>query len=152
MILLKLLAQTALASTVPVEPIPPSEETALNTIADDLLREVNKARVAKGLPFLFKWEPLTCAASMQNNYIKLTNRCDHDRINGVRKRLQSCGGTYGEAGEIIACGHVTAKDAVNAWLKSPQHERIMMDPSYNVFGATAYAGSYVVVFGEFKSE
>jgi uncharacterized protein YkwD len=130
---------------------PPDEDTALHTLADELLIEINRARFESGLDLLFKYEPAICAASMQNNYMVLEKTCGHDPGTNPLEKLYQCGGDWGGAGEIIACGYPDAKTTVDACINSPPHAKIILSPNYNVFGASAFGGNYVVTFGAFEA-
>lgn len=137
--------------TIAPEPVPPSQDTALHTIADELLTNINNARLKRGLDLLFKFEPAICSASIQNNYMVLEKTCSHDPERNPLEKLYECGGEWGGAGEVIACGYLDAKQTVDAWLNSPSHAKILLSPHYNVFGASAFGGNYVVTFGAYES-
>jgi uncharacterized protein YkwD len=75
-----------------------------------------------------------------------------DRIAAVgyynRSLSADCNCVKGYAlGENLARGQKTAKEAVDAWLKSPGHRKNLMDPAYTDTGIGVKSGVWVEHFG-----
>lgn len=114
-----------------------------------LERLINAARARQGLLTLELDDQLTCAASLQSGYLsQVTGVCTHVGIYGsdLPARLDLCGGRLA-AGEVLACGHINVTAAVEAWLKSPGHYKIIMDPRIKRMGGTMLEKQWVVTVG-----
>ena len=135
-------------STKQAAKLPPITIEASET--EDLLATINRERSKRGFKPLMSLSALTCAA--QNHALDIGPRkaCTHYGRDGSSfiTRAKRCGYNLTSGGEIVACGQKTAKDAVNAWLKSSGHYSIMMDPNQKYFGAGMKNNYWVVVFSK----
>lgn len=132
----------------PAEPIPPDVENVLFSFGEEMLIRINNVRLARKLPLLFKSDPAICAAGYQAAWLSETNTCNHIGRGKapLSTRLKLCGEKFSGSGEVVACGYVTAQHALDAWLKSPGHAKIILNSNYTAFGAGFVDGQWVVVF------
>ncbi len=75
--------------------------------------------------------------------------CSHQDANGKwpDDRARASGYTSGGVGEIIACRVRTPQEAVDGWMNSPRHKKILIDPSLHDIGI-GWGGPYsVALFG-----
>jgi len=113
---------------------------------EEVIGLINKERSARGINAIGINTPLMCSARLLSANLFQSKRCSHTDTLGQSpwQRAQICGGNAN--GEIIACGQRTAREAVDAWLRSPGHARIMLDPAMTSAGSWREGNYYVVVF------
>jgi len=69
----------------------------------------------------------------------------HPTEGGIADRVSAAGYEYDVVGENLAAGIWTASETVDAWLDSPTHFDILMDPTFTRVGiAVRYGGHYGV--------
>jgi uncharacterized protein YkwD len=111
----------------------------------EVLRRVNELRAAGAVcgtvsypaaPALNWNNLLQQAASGHSSEMAQSNYFSHDSLDGktFSQRLTDSGYNYSAAGENIAAGDATAKQAVDHWLNSPGHCANMMNSSYRDIG------------------
>ena len=71
---------------------------------------------------------------------------DHYLDGGPQDRAQRNGYT-GLVGETLVTGSPQAEQLMQAWLSSPPHRDIILDPQYRDIGVGCYEGSYVDASG-----
>ncbi len=127
---------------VPVPPIPTPYPGENGVVA-----AINAARAVKGLPKVVEDTRLNCAAIAHAKDIAPRNICGHVGSDGSQfwQRAQKCGGQA--LGEIVACGYLDEKGAVQGWDQSPGHAAIMYG-DYRKVGVGEVNGYYVAVFGQ----
>ena len=80
---------------------------------------------------------LGAAADYHSEDMASKNYFSHKLANGdsATKNIERFGYTnYRLVGENIAAGYETAREAMNAWEKSPEHDRNMRDPGFTQIG------------------
>lgn len=114
----------------------------------NLINEINIKRFGKSKPKLAIDTALVCASEDQARFMAEKRICTHTGRNysNFWQRAKKCGFIGNSGGEIIACGHKNAKDAVAAWIKSPGHNRIMFG-NYKYIGCDMVGNMWVCVFG-----
>ena len=114
--------------------------------ATDLVAEINRVRVARGLRKVTATAGLNCAAQRHAKDIGPRRVCSHTGSDGSSPwaRASRCGAKAD--GEIIACGHRTPAAAVQGWTKSPGHAAIMFNPNQTIVGAAMVDNYWVVDF------
>ena len=110
---------------------------------DDLQRdlaveeEINEIRVQYGLSPFFKSQKITQAALRHSNNMADNNFFNHTGSDGTRagNRLDEACYNWQAYGEIIAAGYGSPIGVVAAWMDSPGHKGIILDPGLADFGA-----------------
>lgn len=127
-------------------PTPPTTPTNPDQIAKAVIDEINTQRVEAGLAKLDEDTSLDCAAKAHADDAGKTLVCGHTGSDGSSPwdRAKACNNTEAN-GEVIACGQTSAKDAVAAWMASPGHHAIIMNPSAVAAGAAMFNNYWVVV-------
>jgi uncharacterized protein YkwD len=116
-----------------------------------LYNDVNKERVANGVPALSLDQAVNQSAQAKCDDMATNNYYDH-----INPTTQVQGYTYvpkyvantSYAAEILNQGGVkTAQEFVDSWMNSPPHKAAMLDPRYTLtgFGICAEAGLPTVV-------
>jgi uncharacterized protein YkwD len=107
-----------------------------------MLQLVNQYRGANGVGPLQLCPALSNAAQDFANVMAATGHFGHVGPDGRRTADRARDAGYGSAmvGENIAAGQPTAEDVMRAWINSPIHSGILLDPRYTHFGA-GQAGS-----------
>jgi hypothetical protein len=95
---------------------------------------VNQQRLKFGLPALNVSSKLNTSAQNWNDRMVGTGNFTHGSDNAFSNRLLAVGYNWGEGGENIATGYLTPRDAVAAWLASPEHCQNVLDPNYHDMG------------------
>jgi uncharacterized protein YkwD len=110
---------------------------------DDLQRdlaveeEINEIRVQYGLSPFFKSQKITQAALRHSNDMADNNFFNHTGSGGTRagNRLDEACYNWQAFGEIIAAGYGSPAGVVEAWMDSPGHKGIILNPGLADFGA-----------------
>lgn len=103
---------------------------------------VNQQRLLRGLPPLQPDAKLDFAAQTWTEAMIATDDFSHADLAG---RLSATRYNWSEAGENIATGYLTPRDAVAGWMASPDHCSNILSPDYVSMGtgeAPAPVGSY----------
>lgn len=114
----------------------------------DVINEINTKRLERGIAKVAVDSSLVCSAENQARFIGKYRVCTHtgSGYTAFWQRAKKCGFKGNAGGEIIACGHRSAKDAVDGWFKSPGHNRIMFG-NYKFVGCDMVNNYWVCVFG-----
>jgi uncharacterized protein YkwD len=130
-----LLAATAVAA-------PASTAPNINSYRASLLKAINAARSAQGLPPL-KLEPhLSLAARRYSRVLARTSQLSHTVLGtDVGQRLAAAGYRGQAFGEDLAVG-MNAQDTVAAWLASPMHRQVLLSPLFKRVGLGVAHGSW----------
>ena len=141
--LLSLLVVACDDGTAPPDP----RADALSQIEQDLLVTINGERTSRGLPYVVLREDLICAAQHHSKDIGERRACSHNGADGSGpgERVKACNGG-GWAGEIVACGQQTPRQAVDGWLNSPGHKGIMLDPDQKEVGVAMFGNHWTAIF------
>lgn len=118
-----------------------------------VLHYTNMHRVAHGHKRLALRGYLNAAAQLHANDMSKRHYFDHDTKGGsswdvriirtIRKRLGGKKDPNWAIGENIAFGQSSAKQVVDAWIASPEHNRNLLDPHFTHMGVGyAPAGKY----------
>lgn len=143
-----LLAETAVVGTtstasqpVATAPLAPAVTCGLSNFQQQILNEINKARVngrycgSKFFPSAppLAWNAKLAAAAAGNsadmaskNYFSHTSRDGRTFV----QRISAAGYTWQAAAENIAAGQTTIEQVVNGWVASPGHCTNIMNPVY----------------------
>jgi len=134
------------AQSIPVPPTPTERAVFLgNSVA--IVDRVNIERLKRGLNALDVDDTLTCAAAINAAFLAIIeNVCSHDAQGNLADRFNLCGAEYG-AGEVIACGYQDIESAVEGWMKSPSHYKMLMNPNLRRMGGTVIQTKFVVTVG-----
>lgn len=111
-----------------------------------LLDEINLARKKNMVPSVMIDERLTCAAKKHSEDLLRNNLCSHfgSDKSSPWDRSKTCGTTG--RGEIIVCGTRKPQRAVSAWLESPGHRKILLDPQNTQVGISNDGPIWVALF------
>jgi uncharacterized protein YkwD len=122
---------------------------------------INEIRLSRGLPSLAKDPRINQAALRHSNDMADNNFFDHVGSDGTRagERLEGACYNWQAYGEIIAAGYKSPSSVVAAWMDSPGHRGIILDPGYADFGAgyaykaySRYKHYWTVDFGLLEPE
>jgi uncharacterized protein YkwD len=111
-----------------------------------ILREVNHVRVDHGLHPLVLSRGLRAAAAFQSRALLAQGVFDHDSpaagsfAERLRRFYPVGSARAWSVGENLlwSSGGIDATEAVKLWLESPEHRRILLDPSWREFGTGAF--------------
>jgi uncharacterized protein YkwD len=95
---------------------------------------INQQRLRFGLPAMAVSTDLNHSAQGWTNKMVATGQFTHGSDSAFSNRLLSAGFNWGEAGENIATGFLTPRDAVAGWMASPDHCQNILDPDYRQMG------------------
>lgn len=124
--------------------------------AQDLLDEINGARAREGAPPLWADVLLAKAAGAHAQALAEGGASGHFGYDGSDplKRIEEVGYLPRAFGENIARGSLAPRLIVEAWLLSPGHRQILLEPSYQEIGLGGMLSSddpiWVAVFGSEK--
>jgi uncharacterized protein YkwD len=102
------------------------------TLAVDCL--INEQRLAHGLPEMTVSQKLNTSAQGWNDTMIQTNFFGHGTDSQFEARINAVNYDWQEAGENIASGFQTPRDAVAAWMASPEHCTNVLNPDYRDMG------------------
>jgi len=113
----------------------------------DLLEEINKEREAAKVGELYISTRLKCAADRHSNDMGKNKNCSHTGTDKTSPwdRAEKCGTKA--YGEIIACGQSTPRKAVDGWLKSAPHKKIMLNGRFKSVGLGMENNYWTAIFG-----
>lgn len=115
---------TSQSATLPVQR---NEALSVRAMENEIFHLVNRYRRSKGLSSLESGEALRKEAeghslNMARGKIPLSHNGFDTRIERIRRAT----GVKGRSGENVAEGYKTARQVVDAWIKSPGHRRHML--------------------------
>lgn len=113
---------------------------SINT--QEMLVQVNSARIANNLPPLTMNDQLSNAALSKAQHMFANNYWAHFAPDGTSPWgfIKNAGYSYQYAGENLAKGFTNSNDVVNAWLASPTHRDNIMSNKYNDIGFAVLEG------------
>ena len=121
--------------------------SAERTAQDQLLSEINEARVTHGRPPLLRSAVLTRPAHQQSSFVARTGAMGHDGPDGspFYVRLYRAGFPRTRAvaetlGMVGGCSTAASAQIVRIWLHSPPHRRILLSSRYRVVGVGVATG------------
>ena len=116
----------------------------------ELMSSINLERKNKKIGQLTTNSGLLCAAQFHAKDIGSRKTCSHYGKDGstFQSRAKRCGFNLVTGGEIVACGYKSARTAVDGWIASPGHNRIIFNPLYKLFGCDMYNNYWVCVFSK----
>lgn len=119
-----------------------SVDAGLSAYASEVVRLVNEARAAQGLPALKADAGVSAAAQVRAS--ELRTLFSHTRPNGTScfTALKEGGVSYRSAGENIAYGQQTPAAVMQAWMNSAGHRANILSKNYTTIGV-----GYTVVNG-----
>jgi uncharacterized protein YkwD len=135
--------QTSIVEFVAEEPLHEefASATALGVPAEPqghkLVRLTNAKRANQGLPPLKVASELTEAAQFHSNWMASRDCFEHNcpgEPDWVQRIVNAGYLNYSHLGENIAAGYASAKDVVQAWMKSPGHRDNMLNSDYREAG------------------
>lgn len=114
----------------------------------ELWEAVNKARIDHGVPVLSQKEILCTIASIRlNELLKLNTLDEHKGFPLVVDRFKDSQDMPGNVAEFLIMGYPTSQDAVQAWLNTLGHAKLLTGGEF-VWGCTyAQAGFGVAIAG-----
>lgn len=132
-------ARVVLSPSAPDCPIPHNSAE----FADQLLRLINIKRFEVGAveldPALSAIAESYACAMIADDFFGHT----HPTAGGIAERVSAAGYEYNVVGENLAAGIWTAPETFDAWLESPTHLDILIDPTFaNVGIAIRHGGRY----------
>jgi len=143
------LISTIVSATPPWRDVPPYRAAVPSGWGTALAGHINLKRLDRNLPQLGLDDQLICASSLQAAYLaQMIGICIHQGFSGsdLKTRVDLCGGPL-PSGEVLGCGHETYWAVVDAWMKSPAHYKIIMDPRAKRIGGAMLSKQWVVVVG-----
>jgi uncharacterized protein YkwD len=138
-----LLAFAVLAAIVPGASARSSRGTrSLRAYTSALVRAINGARAANGLPALQVDVRLQTAAVGQSTFLASVGRLDHSGPDGsnVLTRVMRLGYRGHMVGEDLAAGMGPAA-TVRAWMASPGHRENLLASGFHMLGVGVAVGS-----------
>jgi uncharacterized protein YkwD len=121
---------------------PFSAGAGLNTQESALLQEMNRVRVAHGVPALQNDTHLQRAATSHSREMLESNTFSHGAFGS---RMLQFDVSFNTAGENLAWGTGSlgrAHAIVAAWLASPEHRANLLRPSFRRVGIGEVAGTF----------
>ena len=130
--LLVLAASSLLASCIPPLGVTPCGENP----AQELLAEINRVRRLEGVPPVRPNEHLARAAQAHASSLAQGQGSGHFGVDGSDPliRIRAAGYLPLEFGENIAWGSSAPARIVRAWMDSPGHRLVLLDPDYDEIG------------------
>lgn len=140
---------SAAGTAPPWKEAPPYKVAVPSGWGTALAGHINLKRLDRNLPQLALDDQFICASSLQAAYLaQVIGVCIHQGFSGsdLKTRVDLCGGAL-PSGEVLGCGHETYWAVVDAWMASPVHYRIIMDPKAKRIGGAMLNKQWVVVVG-----
>jgi uncharacterized protein YkwD len=109
---------------------------------------INQQRTSRGLPPLTENSKLDSVSQNWTNWMVANDQFTHGT--NFAGRVTASGYDWQTAGENIATGYDTPRDAVTAWMASPDHCRNILDPSFRDVG-TGVVTAPVASFASYPS-
>tara|TARA_R110001583_G_scaffold412_2_gene3824 strand:+ start:66438 stop:66944 length:507 start_codon:yes stop_codon:yes gene_type:complete len=111
--------------------------TAIET---EILDLVNAHRTSLGLTTLSKLNIISGVADGHTNYMIEVDQLNHDNFSQRSQTLMNEAGAK-TVGENVAYGFNSAQGAVNGWLNSATHRKLIENPNYTHFGISTNSNS-----------
>jgi len=123
---------TSEENSTPIEPLLPTMDYVFNSDELETMALINKYRQDIGLNILQQNKHVSYLAEQHNTYMITNNIVSHDgfdeRYNNIVEVLKAI-----KVGENIAYNYKSPKAALDAWLLSPGHKKII-EGDYTHFG------------------
>lgn len=118
-----------------------------NLMIPEIINMVNSERTRRGIAPLVENKVLSRAAQNKTNDEQKYNYFSHTSPFGLSLRywLKKEGYQFNYAGENLAKNYTTAKEVVNAWMKSPTHKANILDKDFKEIGI-GVTGIYVAQY------
>jgi uncharacterized protein YkwD len=115
---------------------PASDAVGLAALRREVLSEVNAERVRRGREPLGRDPALEQAAQRHAEDMLRRRYFEHESPEGrsVRDRVEDAGYSWRIVGENLASGPRTPDEAVDGWMGSPAHRRILLDRRFADLG------------------
>jgi len=123
--------------------VPSAGAAGLNRSEDALLREMNRVRVARGLPPLAFDANLERAARAHSREMLRTGAFEHGDYGSRLVRFDVHAASAGENIAWIARPRWLARRIVAAWLRSPGHRANLLATSFTRVGVGVLAGPFL---------
>lgn len=117
---------------VVAEPIPATMDYTYNSDELEALALINSYRESIGLSVLMRNNHVSYKAKEHNEYMIQNNIVNHDGFGGRYENIIKVLGAI-KVGENVAYNYKTSKAALDAWLLSPAHKKII-EGDYTHFG------------------
>ncbi|MBG7630801.1 MAG: CAP domain-containing protein [Bacteroidetes bacterium] len=105
-----------------------------------ILDFINDYRVTRNLQPLNRLNSISSVALSHTKYMIGTGMVSHDKFS-ERSDFLMINENAQSVGENVAYGHGTAKDVVNAWIKSDSHRAVIENENYTEFGISVEKSS-----------
>lgn len=118
------------------EPIAPNPESS-NSLAElalfrgELLTLINAERTQRNIPPMSDSPALTCIAQSHTLDMVTHDYFSHYDIRGAapwERFAEATGAAEWYVGENLAAGQSSAREVLDAWLNSPDHRRLLLEP------------------------
>ena len=106
---------------------------------DGILSGINEVR---STPLVSE---LSLVSFAESRVVTIKNDFSHD---GFEKNNQSLFSKYQWLGEDLSKGYCRNKDVITAWMNSPIHKEVMLDPRYDNIGIAINEHFVVASFGD----
>lgn len=108
----------------------------------ELLRLVNLHRTKAGLQSVSSFDEINQAA--QTRAVEIAEKREHIRPDGTDffTVLDEYAVEFSRTAENIGCGQTNAIDSISAWMTSPEHKKIILDPEFTTVGIGHHITSY----------
>lgn len=124
-------------------PLPTAIPTPYPLTRDNVQMLVNEARLKANLPQLGDSENLDKQAQYVADQIASNDNCSHDYIRSLRDKGSKLANI---TSETLACGILTANQAVEGFLSSPTHRDVLLGKDYTAFGIGISGPNVVIHF------
>lgn len=123
----------------------PATSASVNEMSAAVECLINQQRLRFGLPPMEASIDLDHSAQKWTGQMVASGHFTHGGEGAFTARLRIAGFSWAQAGENIATGYVTPRDAVAAWMASADHCQNILDPGYREMGtgeSPAAVGSF----------
>lgn len=117
-----------------------TENVSYSVIENEILTLINSYRQDKGLSTLVTLNVVSSVADGHTNYMIETGEVSHANFS-ERAQILMNNAAAKSVGENVAYGFNSAEGAVNGWLNSEEHRKIIESPDYTHFGISTDSDS-----------
>lgn len=124
----------------------PPAHAASSSFERAVVKRINQARIAHGLRPLRAARPLRVVAFRHSGFLARRGLLQHSSADGssfdrrIRRHLPAV-----HVGETVARGP-SAHYVVRAWLRSPGHRRLLLEPAFRIVGVGAHVGAARMIY------
>jgi len=112
------------------------------------LARINDLRQQNNLSILSYSQELETVGTQYGLELRTQGRLSHTDVHGQgpAQRVQALVPQYWRVGEILGAGK-NNEDILQAWLQSPSHRKVLLNPDWNKvgIGETLYSGGKILV-------